>query len=77
MLFRISFFRSVSQTKASCYLRDGDAALFGQLLFGLLAGIWVRQVGVEVLVQHLCGLLAEVASFAPDKDTARVQPSRR
>lgn len=54
-----------------CYLRDGDAALFGELLLGLLAGIRVRQVRVEVLVQHLRGLLAEVASLAPGTSELR------
>lgn len=50
------------------YLRDSDAALAGQLLFRLLAGVRVGEVRVEVLVQNLGGLLAEVSAFS-----ARVQ----
>lgn len=50
------------------YLRDSDAALAGQLLFRLLAGVRVGEVRVEVLVQNLGGLLAEVAAFS-----ARIQ----
>lgn len=50
------------------YLRDSDATLAGQLLFRLLAGVRVGEVRVEVLVQNLGGLLAEVAAFS-----ARIQ----
>ena len=51
----------------SCgYLGDGDATLLGQLLFSLLARVGVGQVGVEVLIQHLGSLLAEVTPLAPE-----------
>ena len=45
-------------------LRHGDAALPGQLLLGLLAGVGVGQVRVEVLIEDLRGLLAEVAPLS-------------
>lgn len=48
----------------SRYLRDGNAALAGQLLFRLLARVRVGQVRVEILVEDLRRLLAEVAAFA-------------
>lgn len=48
------------------YLRDCDSTLFGEFLFGFFTGVWVGQVGVEILIQDLCGLLAEVAPLAPD-----------
>lgn len=51
----------------SIYLRDGDSTLFGKFFFGFFAGIRVGQVGVEILVQDLCGLFAEVAPFASDE----------
>lgn len=43
------------------------AALLSQLLFGLFAGIRVTKMRVKVLVQDLCGLLAEVPSFPSGK----------
>lgn len=49
----------------SWYLRDGDAAFLGKLLLGLLAGIRVAQVRVEIFIQDLGGLLAEIASLPP------------
>ena len=58
---------------SGAYLRDSNAALPGQLLLGLLAGVGVGQVGVEVLVQHLAGLLAEVAALAPRVQEAGAQ----
>ena len=51
----------------AAHLRDGDPTLFGQFLFGLLTGIRVGQVGVEVLVQYLCCLLVEVTPLTSDK----------
>ena len=41
-------------------LGDGDSALPAELLLGLLAGVGVGEVRVEVLVQDLRRLLAEV-----------------
>ncbi len=55
----------VCQLKIWTDLWHRDGALLGQLLFGLLAGIRVTEVRVEILVQNLCRLLAEVASFPP------------
>jgi len=49
------------------YLRDGDSTRFGKFLFGFFTGVGVGQVGVEILVQTLCGLFAEVAPLAPDE----------
>lgn len=46
------------------YLRDGYSTLFGKFLFGFFTGVGVGQVGVEILIQDLCGLFAEVAPFA-------------
>ena len=45
------------------YLRDSDSTLLGELLLGLLTRIWVTQVGVEILIQDLSGLFAEVTAF--------------
>lgn len=45
------------------YLRDGDATFLGKLLFGLLTRIRVAQVGVEIFIQDLSGLFAEVPAF--------------
>lgn len=49
------------------HLRDGDTTLFGKFLFGFFTGIWVRQVGVKILIEDLCGLFAEVAPLASEK----------
>ena len=46
-------------------LRHRDSTLTGQVLLGLLAGVGVGQVGVEVFVEGLRGLLGEVPPFAP------------
>ena len=54
-------------------LADGDAALARQLLLGLLARVGVAQVRVEVLVEDLRGLLAEVAPLAPGVEEAAAQ----
>lgn len=53
------------------HLRHSDPTLFGQFLLGFLARIRVRQVGVEVLVQHLRRLLVEVAPLTSDTDRER------
>lgn len=45
------------------YLGDRDGALLCQFFFGLLAGVGVAEVRVEVFVQDLCCLLVEVPSF--------------
>ena len=42
------------------HLGDCDAALLGQLLLGLLTGVGVTEVRVEVLIQDLRCLLIEV-----------------
>uniref|UniRef100_A0A6B0V6Z8 Uncharacterized protein n=1 Tax=Ixodes ricinus TaxID=34613 RepID=A0A6B0V6Z8_IXORI len=47
------------------HLRDGDAALPGEFLLGLLRRVRVAKVRVEILVQDLRRLLAEVASLSP------------
>ena len=47
------------------YLGNRDSTLLGQLLFSLLARVGVGQVGVEVLIQHLRSLLAEITPLAP------------
>lgn len=51
-------------TRERIYLRDGYSTLFGKFLFGFFTGVGVGQVGVEILIQDLCGLFAEVAPFA-------------
>jgi len=58
------------------YLGDGDATQFGEVLFGLFTGVRVGQVGVEILVQALRGLLAEIASFAPGERQTGHQQQR-
>lgn len=55
------------KVQSGVYLRDGDSTLFGEFLFGFFTGVRVGQVGVEILIQDLCGLFAEVAPFAPDE----------
>ena len=47
------------------YLWNCNVALLGQLLFGLFGRIRVGEVGVEVFVKDLGGLLAEVSALAP------------
>lgn len=49
------------------YLRDSDGALFSKFLFGFFAGVGVGQVRVEIFVQDLRGLFAEITPFAPKK----------
>lgn len=39
----------------------------GELLLGLLAGVGVAQVGIEILIEHLRGLFAEIAPLPPAK----------
>ena len=45
-------------------LRDCDSTFPGQLLLGLLAGVGVGEVRVEILVQHLARLFTKVASLS-------------
>ena len=47
------------------YLRYSNSTLSSKLLLCLLAGVGVGQMGVEVLVQHLARLLAEVPALSP------------
>lgn len=56
--------RKLKAEATSRYLGDGNAALPGQLLFRLLAGVRVGQVRVEIFVEDLRSLLAEVAALA-------------
>ena len=65
----MSYYKALLDNSGSSdiYLRHSDPTLFGQLLFGLLTGIRIGQVGVEVLVQHLCCLLVEVTPLTSDK----------
>ena len=44
-------------------LRDCDSTFPGQLLLGLLAGVGVGEVRVEILVQHLARLFTKVSSL--------------
>ena len=53
---------------AFTHLGNSDATLFSQLLLGLLAGVGVAEVRVEVFVQDLCGLLAEIPPFPSERD---------
>merc|ERR1719362_2417074 len=46
-------------------LRYSNSTLSSKLLLCLLAGVGVGQMGVEVLVQHLARLLAEVPALSP------------
>lgn len=55
----------ISPSSASVYLRHRDTAFLSQLLFGLLAGVGVAEMGVEVLVQDLRRLLVEVPPLSP------------
>ncbi len=54
------------------YLRYSDPTLLGQFLLGFLARVRIRQVGVEILIQHLCGLLVKVAPFTSDKQRKEI-----
>lgn len=54
------------------YLRHSDPALFSQFLLSFLTGVRVRQVGVEIFVQHLCSLLVEVTPLASDKGRQQI-----
>lgn len=56
------------------YLRDSNSTLFAKFLFGFFTGVWVGQVGVEIFIQDLCGLFAEVAPFAPDETKTEKTP---
>lgn len=56
--------RKLKGEVTSRYLGHGNAALPRQLLFRLLAGVRVGQVRVEILVEDLRRLLAEVAALA-------------
>ena len=56
---------------AFTHLGNGNAAFFSQLLLGLLAGVGVAEVRVEVLVQDLRGLLAEVPPFPSARGRGR------
>ena len=58
-------------------LRDGDATFPSEFLLGLLGGIGVGEVRVEVLVQDLRGLLAEVPPLSPGVQEARSQDHHR
>lgn len=51
---------------SATHLGNCDAALLGQLLFSLLAGVRVAEVRVEVFVQDFRRLLAEVSPFPPE-----------
>lgn len=55
-------------SKQKSYLRHSDAAALGQLFFGFLARVRVREVRIEVLVQHLRSLFAEVTPLASDRE---------
>lgn len=46
------------------HLRHSDSTLFGQLFLGFLTRIGIRQMRVEILIQHLSGLFVEVAPLA-------------
>lgn len=59
------------------HLGDCDAAPPGQLFFGFFAGVRVAQMGVKILIQHFCGLLAEVASLTPAKTDSLSQCTPR
>ena len=48
-------------------LGDGDPTLPGQFFLGLLTGVRIAQVRVEILIQYLCRLLTEIPSLPPVK----------
>ena len=52
-------------------LRHCDVALPGKLFLGLLAGVGVGQVAVEVLVQNLRRLFAEIPPLASCVEKSR------
>ena len=56
---------------STTHLGNCDAALLGQLLLSLLAGIWVAEVRVEIFVQNFRRLLAEVSPFPPEWEEKR------
>lgn len=53
---------------STIHLRHSDPTLFGQFFLGFLTWIGIRQMGVEILIQHFCGLLVEVAPLASNRD---------
>lgn len=55
------------RTVLAIHLRHSDPTLFGQLFLGFLTRIGIRQMGVKILIQHLCGLLVEVAPLASNR----------
>lgn len=59
----------------STYLRHSDPTLFGQFFLGFFTRIGVGQVRVKILIQHLCGLLVEVAPLTSDKQREEIMTS--
>ena len=45
-------------------LTDGDAALPRQLLLGLLTGVRIGKVRVEILIEDLCGFFGKISTFS-------------
>lgn len=58
---------TLRRTVVAIHLRHSDPTLFGQLFLGFLTRIGIRQMGVEILIQHLGGLLVEVAPLASNR----------
>lgn len=47
------------------HLGDCDATLPSQLFFGFFTAVRVAQMGIKILIQELCGLLAEIPPVTP------------
>lgn len=54
------------------HLRHSDPTLFSQFLLSFLTRVGVRQMGVEIFVQHLCSLLVEVTPLTSDKQRQEI-----
>lgn len=74
-MLNLSYVFNFSLKVLSTYLRHGDPTLFGQFFLGFFARIRVGQVRVKILIQHLCGLLVEVAPLTSDKQREEIMTS--
>ena len=65
-IWNITIVRSINWTREIVwvYLRHCDSTFSCKLLLGFLRGVWIGQVWVEVLVQDLRRLFAEVSSLS-------------
>ncbi len=70
---RSTAFFKANRKRRQTYLGDCNVTLLGQLLLGLLRRVRVGEVRIEILVQDLRSLLAEVPSFSSRVEETRTQ----